>query len=86
MIPVAGILMPAAVLAVGLSYVSYWLAHLPALIAGYSLAVLTGTIRFIGHLQIADVRLASVTTAAALAAALAYGAAMILARRRLLLA
>ena len=85
-IPVAGILMPAAVLAVGLSYVSYWLAHLPALIAGYSLAVLTGTIRFIGHLQIADVRLASVTTAAALAAALTYGAAMILARRRLLLA
>jgi competence protein ComEC len=37
-------------------------------------------------LQIADVRLASVTTATALAAALAYGMAMVLARRRLLLA
>ena len=58
-IPLASILMPAAVLAVALSYVSFWLAHLPALVAGYSLAVLTGTIRFIGHWQISDVRLAS---------------------------
>ncbi len=85
-IPLAGILMPAAVLAVALSYVSYWLAHLAALIAGYSLAVLTGTIRFIGHLQIADVRLASITMATACGTALAYSMAMILARRRLLLA
>src|SRR5208337_1483529 len=85
-IPLAGILMPAAVFAVALSYIAYWLAHLPALVAGYCLAVLTGTIRFIGHWQIADVRLASTTVATACAAALAYGTAMILARRRLLLA
>ncbi len=51
-IPLAGILMPAAVLAVALSYVSFWLAHLPALVAGYALAVLTGTIRLIGHFRI----------------------------------
>ena len=82
-IPLAGILMPAAVIAVGLSYVSYWLAHLPALVAGYSLAVLTGTIRFIGHWHISDVRLASTSVVTAVAAALAYGLAMILARRRL---
>jgi competence protein ComEC len=85
-IPLAGILMPASVLAVALSYVSYWLAHLPALAAGYSLAVLTGTIRLIGRLQIADVRLASTTMATACSAALAYGTAMILGRRRLWLA
>jgi len=85
-IPLAGILMPAAVFAVALSYIAYWLAHLPALVAGYCLAVLTGTIRFIGHWQIADVRLASTTVATACAAAIAYGTAMILARRRLLLA
>jgi competence protein ComEC len=85
-IPMAGILMPAAVLAVGLSYISYWLAHVPALVAGYCLAVLTGTIRFIGHWQIADVRVASTTAATAFVAAAAYAMAMILARRRLLLA
>ena len=56
-IPLASILMPAAVLAVALSYVSFWLAHLPALVAGYALAVLTGTIRIIGHFRISDVRL-----------------------------
>ena len=82
-IPLAGILMPAAVTAVGLSYVSYWLAHLPAIVAGYSLAVLTGTIRLIGHWHVSDVRLASTSVATAVAAALAYGLAMILARRRL---
>ena len=85
-IPLATILMPAAVLAVGVSYISYWLAHVPALLAGYCLAVLTGTIRFIGHWQIADVRLASTSAATACIAALAYGIALILARRRLLLA
>jgi len=85
-IPLASVLMPAAVLAVALSYVSYWLAHLPALVAGYCLAVLTGTIRFIGHWQIADVRLASTSMVTACAAAIAYGMALILARRCLLLA
>ena len=85
-IPLASILMPAAVLAVALSYVSFWLAHLPALVAGYSLALLTGTIRLIGHWQFSDVRLASTSVATACAAAFAYGMAMILARRRLLLA
>ncbi len=85
-IPLASILMPAAVVAVALSYVSFWLAHLPALVAGYSLALLTGTIRLIGHWQFSDVRLASTSVATACAAAFAYGMAMILARRRLLLA
>ena len=56
-IPLASILMPAAVLAVALSYISFALAHVPALVAGYSLALLTGTIRLIGHFRISDVRL-----------------------------
>lgn len=44
-IPLASVLMPAAVLAVALSYISFWPAHFPALLVGYSLALLTGTIR-----------------------------------------
>ena len=81
-IPLASVLMPAAVLAVALSYVSFGLAHLPALVAGYSLALLTGTIRLIGHLRISDVRLPLPGLGTCVAAVLALGLAMVLARRR----
>ncbi len=72
-IPLASILMPGAVLAVALSYVSFWLAHLPALVAGYSLALLTGTIRLIGHLRISDMRLPHPGLATCLFAAVRAG-------------
>jgi competence protein ComEC len=85
-IPLATILMPAAVLAVALSYVSFWLAHVPALVAGYSLALLTGTIRLIGHFRVADVRLPVPSPAVCWLAALAVAAALVLARRRLAVA
>ena len=85
-IPLASILMPAAVLAVALSYLALWLAHIPALVAGYSLALLTGTIRLIGHFRIADVRLPVPPRTICWAAASAVAAALILARRRLALA
>ena len=55
-IPIAGILLPAAVVAVAASYVAHWLAWLPALITQYALDALTGTIRVIGHLRVSDVR------------------------------
>jgi competence protein ComEC len=66
--------------------VSFWLAHVPAIVAGYSLAVLTGTIRLIGHFRIADVRVAVPSPAVCWAAISALAAAMLLARRRLALA
>lgn len=84
--PLASILMPAAVVAVALSYVSFWLAHLPALVAGYALAVLTGTIRLIGHFRISDVRLPVPALATCLVAAMTVALALLLARRRLWLA
>ena len=43
-IPIAGILLPTAVVAVASSYVSAWLACLPAQITVYSLDLLTGTV------------------------------------------
>ncbi len=82
-IPLASILMPAAVLAVALSYVSLWLAQPAAWVAGYSLALLTGTIRLIGHLRISDVRLPAPGMAMCVFAGCALGLALILARRRL---
>ena len=83
-IPLASVLMPAAVLAVALSYASFWLASVPAWVAGHTLALLTGTIGLIGHWRIADVRLAMPGIAVCLGAGLAVGLALIVARRRLL--
>jgi competence protein ComEC len=85
-IPLASILMPAAVLAVALSYISISLAHVPALVAGYSLALLTGTIRVVGHFRIADVRLPMPSLLIGWGAAMAIAIALLLARRRLAVA
>lgn len=85
-IPLASILMPAAVLAVALSYASLAVAHLPAVVAGYALALLTGTIRLIGHFGIADVRLPMPAVGISGFAGFALLLALLLARRRLWLA
>jgi competence protein ComEC len=83
MIPIATVLLPSAVLAVVLSYLSHWLACVPALIAGYSLDVLTGTVHLIGHLRISEVRVPTPTLAVSIAAAFSVGVALLLARRRI---
>ncbi len=82
MIPIASVLLPSAVLAVALSYCGRWLAFLPAKVAGYSLALLTGTVRFIGHYRIADVRVPTPTLAVSLFAAVTIALALLLSRRR----
>jgi competence protein ComEC len=86
MIPIASVLLPSAVLAVVLSYLSHGLAYAPAVIAGYSLDILTGTVRLIGHLRISEVRVPTPTLIVWLAAALTVGLALLLARRRILAA
>jgi len=86
MIPIASVLLPSAVLAVVLSYLSHWLAYAPAVIAGYSLDILTGTVRLIGHLRISEVRVPTPSLIVSLAAALTVGLALLLARRRILAA
>ncbi len=81
-LPVASILLPTAVLAVALSYISRWLAYLPAIIAESALDALTGTIRIIGHLRVSDVRVPTPSLAVSIAATVALGLALLLARRR----
>jgi competence protein ComEC len=76
------VLLPSAVLAVALSYFGRWLAFLPAKIAGYSLALLTGTVRFIGHYRIADVRVPTPTVGVAIFAASTIALALLFSRRR----
>ncbi|HZL67581.1 MAG TPA: ComEC/Rec2 family competence protein [Candidatus Limnocylindrales bacterium] len=85
-IPIAGILLPAAVVAVAASYVGHWLAWLPALITRYSLDALTGTIHTIGHLRVSEVRVPTPALLVCCAAAGAFGLALLLARRRMALA
>src|SRR5271167_2295523 len=86
MIPIAQILLPAAVLAVALSYLSSWLAYVPAVVSAYALDALTGAVRIIGHMRISDVRVPTPTLAVCCAAAAALGLALLLARRRMLFA
>ncbi|HUI83271.1 MAG TPA: ComEC/Rec2 family competence protein [Candidatus Binatia bacterium] len=84
MIPIASVLLPSAVAAVALAYVSHWLAWLPAAVAGYSLDALTGTVRIIGHLRISEVRVPAPTLIVSAAAGLSVALALLLARRRIL--
>jgi competence protein ComEC len=81
-IPIASVLLPSAVLAVSLSYLSHWLAFVPAKIAGYALGMLTGTIHLIGRFRISDVRVPTPTLTVSIAAALAFALALLLARKR----
>ncbi len=81
-IPIAGVLLPSAVLAVAVSYLSHGLALVPAAIARYALDALTGTIHIVGHFKISDIRVPTPTLAASIAAALMFGIALLLARRR----
>jgi competence protein ComEC len=85
-IPIAGILLPAAVVAVAASYLARWLAWLPALITRYALDALTGTIHTIGHLRVSEVRVPTPALLVCCAAAGAFGLALLLARRRAVLA
>jgi competence protein ComEC len=85
-VPLTGVLMPTAIVAVAVGYVSPVLAKLPALIAGAALAAIGGTVRGLGALRVADVRVPTPGMLVILLAAVALALAMILARRRALLA
>lgn len=82
-IPIAGVLLPSAVVAIACSYISQWLAYVPAHIAAYSLGLLTGTVRLIGHFRISDVRVPTPSLVMSLFAAAAFAIALVLARRRI---
>jgi competence protein ComEC len=81
-IPIAGILLPTAVVAVALSYVSGWLAWIPAHITTYSLDLLTGTVRLFGHVRLADVRVPTPSLLMCLVAVAAFALALLTARRK----
>ncbi len=81
-VPLMELLMPAAVAAMALGYVSQALARIPALIAGAALEGIAGTVRWLGGLRIADVRVPTPGTTLILTTALAIALAMTMVRRR----
>jgi len=85
-VPLTGVLMPASVAAVALSYVSMPVARVPAWIASWSLEGITKTVNVLGGLRAADMRVATPELATAFAAAGAFALAIVLIRRRWIIA
>jgi competence protein ComEC len=85
-VPLTQLLMPAAVLSVALSYISPLLAKIPALLTAVALQAITGTVHTLGGLRLADLRVATPSLLIVAAASAALVLAMILVRRRVLLA
>ena len=81
-IPLAGILLPTAVVAVTFSYVSIWLAWVPAHIAAYSLDLLTGTVRLFGRFRLSDLRVPTPSLTMCVLVAAAFVVALLTARRK----
>ncbi len=81
-VPLMELLMPAAVAAMALGYVSQALARIPALIAGAALEGIAGTVRWLGGLRIADLRVPTPGATLILMSALAIVLAMMMVRRR----
>src|SRR5207237_979354 len=55
-VPLTGVLMAAAIAAVAAGYVSLALAKVPALMAAAALQAISGTVRELGDLRVADTR------------------------------
>ncbi len=81
-VPLMELLMPAAVAAMALGYVSHMLARIPALVAGFALQGIAGPVRWLGGLRVADMRVPTPGTSLILLSALSIAMAMVLVRRR----
>jgi competence protein ComEC len=75
-VPLMELLMPAAVAAMALGYVSHALARIPVLIAGAALEGIAGTVRWLGGLRVADLRLPTPGTTLILLSAMSIVVAM----------
>lgn len=81
-VPLMEVLMPAAVLAVALGFISIFAAKIPAFVAGITLDAITGTVHRLGALRIADARVPTPALATIVLGCAALALAMLLARRR----
>ncbi len=81
-VPLMELLMPAAITAMALGYLSTVLARIPVFIAGAALEGIAGTVRRLGGLRVADLRVPTPGIGLILLTALSIALAMALARRR----
>lgn len=82
LVPLLQLLMPAAVLAIAVSYVSFWLAKIPAALAGFALSAIAETVHWLGGMRIADIRIAAPSQAVIVISAFAILLAVFVMRRR----
>ena len=85
-VPFLEIFMPAATVAVGLSYVSTFAAQLPAIVAKFALHGIAGAVYWVSKWQIADVRLPTPGLFVVVFSVCAIFACMLVIRRRVWLA
>lgn len=85
-IPFLELLMPAAVSAICVSYISLSLARIPAFVAGFALQGITGTVTWLGGMRLADIRVATPGVSALLFGAVTIFLCAILVRRHRMLA
>ncbi len=85
-VPLTELVIVAALAAVGLSYASLALAKAPGLVAGLALGCMSGAVRWMGGLRLADARVATPTLAVFIAGITGLVLAMVLIRRRAVLA
>jgi competence protein ComEC len=81
-VPLTEIIMVTAIAAVSASYVALAFAKLPALITGIGLHVMSGSVRWLGALRIADTRVPTPQLTVILLGACALVLAMVLSRRQ----
>ena len=81
-VPLMELLMPAAISAMAIGYVSAALAKTPALIAGAALEGIAGSVRWLGGLRVADLRVPTPGITIILFTAFSIALAMALVRRR----
>jgi competence protein ComEC len=85
-IPFLQLLMPAAVSAICLGYVSLTLAKVPAVIAGFALQGIAGTVKWLGGMRLADIRVSTPSFSAILFCGVAILLCAILVRKKVSLA
>lgn len=85
-VPLTGVLMPAAIAAMALSYVWLPLARLPAMTADWALKGITGVVAWMGAARGTEVRLPTPEPEMMLLAAASFALAMLAVRRRAVVA
>jgi competence protein ComEC len=85
-VPLTQLMMPAAVAALALGFISPWLAKVPALLTTFALDGITGTVHGLGALRLADLRVPIPSTAMIVLAVAALVLAMWTAGRRAIFA